>query len=471
MIEILVLTLSLLSSPAPASDGWSMPGVTAPVFDQARQPRGVPTAGGGGGGGGACEVGDLSGCQHYTIAELFATPTLGGFCPPDGPDANGHYIDQGPKGGMTFSPGGGLYIAAHDQTNGFDGVWEISIPARVSASSTATMNYATFVQTGVNPTESGGSDLSDEADEGTGEFAGASGLLVYNSKLYGTLASNYWGIVTNGSAHYVRSLTLSSTSGLLGLDSFGPSNAYTRWINKFLKEVPPEQVTALGGPVWSAAGQSWSILSTQSLGPSGCTMDPEDIDGSSTYHTCNVLLGYPDGHHTLGDSSTPGPHYLDSMQIFDGVLIDGTDNTLFFGTKGDHTAGYAGYGPGTANIALHGTPFPDPVTGPFQYNYDPVFSDEGFHAWPYSSWVWNYKTSDLAKVKAGILNMWDVVPTESGPIDAYFPIVTDATAGVRRVYSAAWKRSTRQLFLLQAGAGCIGANGVIWEFIMPGVTP
>jgi hypothetical protein len=410
--------------------------------------------------------------QHYTIAQLFATPTLGGFCPPDGPDGNGHYIDQGPKGAIAFSPGGGLYVAFNDATNGFPGIGEISIPARVYATSAATMNYATWVQDGVNPTHNGVSDMSDEADEGTAEPANPSGLLVYNDKLYGTLASNYWGTVTNGSAHYVRSLTLSSTAGLLGLDSFG-NNGITRYINRFLKLVPPEWVTALGGPVFSGAGQSWSILSTQSWGPSGCTIDPEDIDGSATYHTCNMLVGYPDGHRTLGDGTTPGPHYMENMQVFDGVLLDGTDNMLFFGTMGDINSPYAGYGPGTSNIALHGTPYPDPETGPFQYNYDPNFDASGFHAWPYQPWVWNYRLSDMARAKAGLINYWDVVPTESGPMTDYFPIVTDPVVAPQRIYSVAWKASTRQLFIHQATAGCIGGgpNGVYWEFIMPGTTP
>lgn len=421
------------------------------------------------GGDGDCTVGDVSGCQHYTIAELFATPTLGGFCPPDGGDANGHYIDQGPKGGMSFSASG-LFIAFDDHTNGFPGVAEISIPARVSASSAATMNYATWVQNGVNPTFNGSSDMSDEADEGTIEYAAPQGLLVYNSKLYGTLASNYWGVVTSGSAHYVRSLTLSSTAGLLGLDSFG-NNGITRWINKFLKPVPVEWQSTLGGPVFSGAGQSWSSLATQSRGPSGCTIDLEDIDGSSDYHPCNLLVGYPGDHPTLGDDTHIGPHYLPSMQIFDAVLIDGTDNIVFFGTKGDENSPYFGYGPGTPNIEEHGTPYPDPVNGPFQLSYDPVFADEGYHAWPYHAWAWNYKLSDLAKAKAGILNYWEVVPTESREIDSFFPIVTDPVSAPKRVYSAAWKASTRQLFLLQAGAGCIGGNGVIWEFIMPGTTP
>lgn len=415
-------------------------------------------------GGGACQVGDISGCEHYTIAELFATND-GGFCPPDGADSNGLYMDSGPQHGIALRPGGGMYMAGM-----YHQVAEISIPAPVYASSVATMNYASYIQAGVNPTLNGASDLSDEADEGTGEFAVPEALLVYNGKLYGTLASNYWGVVTNGSAHYVRSLTLASTSGLLGLDSFG-NNGITRYISKFLKEVPLEWRAALGGPVFSGAGQSYSILSTQSRGPSGCVIDPEEIDGTATYHACDLLVGYYDGHYTLGDSETAGPHYLESMQIRDGVLLDGTDNILFFGTKGDHDSAYFCYGPGTSDIELHNTPT---GIGDHVYCYDPVYSSaSGFHAWPYKTWVWNYRISDLAKVKAGTLNPWDVVPTESGTMDPYFPIVI-SDLGEHRIQGVAWDRTTRHLYVTQQGAGCTaggGGNAVPWRFTIPGTTP
>jgi hypothetical protein len=92
------------------------------------------------------------------------------------------------------------------------------------------------------------------------------------------------------------------------------------------------------------------------------------------------------------------------------AMIAGTRTVLYFGRNG---MGTLCYGNGTADQSLVGTMGPDGA----HYCYDPTSSDKGQHAYPYRYQIWAYDMNDLAAVKNGTKQPWDVVPYGVWPFD------------------------------------------------------
>jgi hypothetical protein len=408
---------------------------------------------------------DLESLPLYTGAELFADCD-GGFCPPADADANAVYFDFGPKHGMAWRAStGGLYVP-----NRFNQVAEWSVPALVTASSVATFNYAGFNQVHT-PDATEGKD--DEVDLGGVEPANTSAVLVYNDKLVGSLAINYDN-ADSGLCLYTRPLSTTATGSVVGIDGIINAGVF-RYFSKVFCDIPVEWQEALGGPVMGVAGNSYSINSTQSDGPSCASFDPDDIDGSHGMVPGTMLVGYTPGNEELGtwdDWPPPSEYYNFSMQVLGAFIPDGTRNMVFFGTMGDRDSIYAGYGIGTSNIAEHGTPYPDPVLGPHIIAYDPPFAgNSGGHCWPYKAYAWIYDLLDLKAVKDGEMSPWDCRPVELFDMDSVFPItITDVNA-IHQARGGAWDKTNRHLYISQEGAGCSGNNGAIWRFTIPGTTP
>lgn len=410
---------------------------------------------------------DLASLPLYTGAELFADLD-GGFCPPQTQCSNGIWFDFGPQHGFAFHEGGGLFMP-----NRYNQVPEITIPSLVLASSAATMNYSGYVQPHT-PNATEGKD--DEVDLGGIEPAVTSAVLVHDGKLIGSLAVNYDNANT-GVTLYTRPLNTNTTGSVVGIDGIIDSGK-ARYFNKVFCDIPLEWQDALGGPVMGIAGSSYSVISTQSDGMSCASFDPADIDGTHGMVPGTMLVGYPHGSHGQTDWGYWGQwppvsdFYNTSTQILGGFIPDGTRNMVFLGSMGARDSIYAGYGIGVSDISQHGIPEPDPVTGPFMYCYDPPYAgNSGGHCWPYKAYAWIYDLLDLKAVKDGAVEPWEIRPVELFDMDSVFPItITDVNA-IHQARGGAWDRTNRHVYISQHGAGCIGNNGVIWRFTIPGTTP
>jgi hypothetical protein len=100
------------------------------------------------------------------------------------------------------------------------------------------------------------------------------------------------------------------------------------------------------------------------------------------------LVGYPDGHTTLGPYSAASKFYGGSDQIFGVAMPFGTGSVCFFGRHG--TTYCYGESPSPCN--------------------DPTSPYKGPHGYPYVSACWLYDAAELAKVAAGTKQPWEVIP-------------------------------------------------------------
>ena len=99
------------------------------------------------------------------------------------------------------------------------------------------------------------------------------------------------------------------------------------------------------------------------------------------------------------------------------------------------------YGEGTDDPSLDRTPI-EPGSS-VVYCLDPASHSKGTHAYPYASYVWAYDASELALVRAGQKQPWEVQPYATWSLDLPF-----ATEG-RSLGGAAYDPLTRRLFLSQ----------------------
>lgn len=202
-------------------------------------------------------------------------------------------------------------------------------------------------------------------------------------------------------SHFVRPLDLSVTGQVTG--PFSVAGAQTGFLSGYMTHVPPALQTAFGGP--AVTGQCGiPIVTRTSQGPCAYAFDTATL---STGATGKPLVNYPAGHGLDGGYGAQGVHlvYNASMMVGGVVFPSGSASALFFGRIG---TGVYGYGKGTADKTLDGTPVPG-TTG-INYRYDPQDTNEGEHAWPYIGQVWSYPLSVLADVAAGRIQPWTAIP-------------------------------------------------------------
>lgn len=216
------------------------------------------------------------------------------------------------------------------------------------------------------------------------------GQLVYSNNLYVTGFSYYDGGYDATKSLWRRSTTISNNSGMVGPVPAGPGNQ--GMYNAYMDHIPSEYQPMLGGPA-VIGGCCWSVISRTSLGPALYAINPESPG------TVTPLVGYPDGHMTLNPPSTSGVVANFTTKISGVTFIEGSDSVLFVGNSGKGTYCYGiGYDP-----AL------DPV--PAEPCIDPDGrGNHGAHAYPYVHYMWAYDVNDLAQVKAGVKQMWEVFP-------------------------------------------------------------
>ncbi len=314
---------------------------------------------------------------------------VGAFRVPDGdsPDAQGFSFGGGP---MAYNPlHNSLFIGTLDNL-----LAEVSIPTPVVSADVSVLSFATLLQPFADPTEGTIGNMSG------GDLVNLGGLLVSNGKLYGTAYLYYDADGSQRASHYTRDLSLNAPS-FSGFHSLWQANL-TGFVSGYLATVPDDWQGALGGA--AITGQCCiPIVSRTSWGPDAVSWNPSDVVGDIELIPATPLVLYTADHPTLGQWDESNPVYGGTTQMGGVALVSGTRTALYFGSNGQ---GEFCYGPGTDDPNMAGQP--DAEGG--SYCYDPVSMDKGPHAYPYNFQIWAYDLNDLAAVKAGTMQMWDVRP-------------------------------------------------------------
>lgn len=229
------------------------------------------------------------------------------------------------------------------------------------------------------------------------------GLLVFGSRLVGT-AYEYYDV--SGFArlsHFTSGRTLAAVGDFKGMFAVGSLDP--GYLAGYMTAIPPAWQAALGGPALTGMCCLPGAYRT-SLGPGAFVFNPDDL-GVRTPAPATPLVYYSTAHPTLGTWEGNGmanPAYNMGSTITGVVFPRGTSSVLFFGRTG---LGAACYGPGTADAALVGKPSGDGVD---PWCHDPDNASKGTHAYPYAAYVWAYDANELAVVKSGRRQPWDVRP-------------------------------------------------------------
>lgn len=185
--------------------------------------------------------------------------------------------------------------------------------------------------------------------------------------------------------------------------------------------VPSEWRALLGGPVLT--GQCCiSILSRTSYGPSAASFDPAQI-GAVNPVPVSTLLHYPQAN-PLAPHDQNSPLFHGATRMAGMAFPSGFRSVLFFGRHGDNYC----YGSGV------------------DCN-DPVSTAQGVHAYPYRRQVWAYDANDLAAVKAGTKQSWEVQPYATWTLTG----IGDEAAGAAPLAGAYYDDTTRKLYVSVGG--------------------
>lgn len=315
---------------------------------------------------------------------------------------------------------GSLFLVGHDQAQL---VAEISVP-EIRTGATAGLATATLLQPFADVTEGRKATL----------YPGASnvkigGLLPYGGALYATVYGYYDGDGAQQLSHFVSGTDLSVTGDVQGPFKVGTVGAGV--VAGYLGLVPKAWQAAVGGPVLT--GQCCiSVISRSSYGPAVFTVDPAQL-GVTTPAPATPLVYYPQAHPIGGGLFT-------TTDVMGGVVFpEGTRSVLFFGRQG---VGPYCYGEPTSDQTLAATKVPD--EGDTVYCLDPTGGGKGDHAYPYEYRVWAYDANDLAAVRSGKVQPWDVKPYATWKPDLPFSVPNAIIRG------AAYDPASGRIFLSQA---------------------
>ena len=322
--------------------------------------------------------------------------------------ANGDSFAEG-GGPVTFNPSrNSLFIGNHHGR-----IAEVSIPAPVNSSDVTQLPFSSFLQGFYEPT---GGMLA----QITGSEASISGLLVMNDRMYGSASIYYDANNIQRVSHYSRPTTLSTSSGLVGMRQVW-IDEHSGFVSGFMATVPPEWQQKLGGP--AVTGQCCIPIAWRtSWGPSAFAFNPADINTVAKV-PAQPLVYYSSEHRTLGSWDGAAPIYNASTEITGVAILAGTRTALYVGRTG---TGPICYGIGTNNQSIVGTMSPDGAV----YCYDPTNDAKSQHNYPYQYQIWAYDLNDLAAVKAGTKQPWDVKPYGVWPFGLPFAATSMRIGGI-----------------------------------------
>lgn len=277
--------------------------------------------------------------------------------------------------GMGMGPdGASLYIGCHDQGTAYA---RISIPA-IGGRATIIEPCKTISLSSINPTDPNAKRIG--------------GLLSWNGRTIMSAYSFYDGNKTAVASHFA--------------DGAGPFRVGTLnpgFVGGYMGVIPQEWRGLLGGPAFTGLCCT-SIITRSSYGPSISVFDPDHV-GTTSPISSTMLVGYPEAHQTIGSFTSVGNTTgFGGATTIAGVAFPAKTSTVLF--VGSQPTTYC-YGTGTPNQALHGQPDGQGNI----YCYNPGGTYKGTHGYPWFESVWGYNAGDLADVKAGAKNPWDVKPT------------------------------------------------------------
>jgi len=203
---------------------------------------------------------------------------------------------------------------------------------------------------------------------------GIGGLIRLNGALIMSAYSSY----NNGGDEPSTHVTAADVAGLATGTLWKAGQTRPGMVSGPMGHVPAEWRALLGGPLL-VAQCCISIVSRSSRGPSVAVVDP------ATPSTSKWLVGYPEGHATLGtfEQDPPAPYYGASDTLGAVFIVPGTRSLLFVTRHGARAC----YGTG----AQCG---------------DPLNPNQATHGYPYHLQIVAY---DLAAVLAAA-NPWDATP-------------------------------------------------------------
>lgn len=303
-------------------------------------------------------------------------------------------FDYGGAGLAVGPTGESLFIVGHDQSNL---TAEISIPTLGQVASV--IQPLTDALQGRLP--------SINPSDPNKKLIGAQ--VVVDGWLYISAYSYYDGAGTQAASLFRRSwpqiLTDPSIVGPTRVGTLHPS-----WVSRLFVQVP-EAWRATFGP-WLIGGGPGSTEFNNSFGPTLSTWTASPV----------LLVGYPPTHPTLGpwqNGAPANPRYNMRSEVAGAAFVG--DSIYVIGTTGFGPSCYSG--PGVC--------------------YDPADPGGTAHAYPYGGYVWKYRAQDLAAVKAGTMQPWDVVP-ETFKLD-----LPTGDPNNQRIVSACYDPATRRLFVSQ----------------------
>jgi hypothetical protein len=336
--------------------------------------------------------------------------------------------------GASFSFGGSPAAYHPERDSLFVGtragrVAEINIPDPVNSQDVDALPFAKYLQPFNDPSDGGiKAELGDDGWT-------LAGLLVHDRRLFGSAVIFYDANNTQRSSHFSRPLALGD-SGATRLVRVGQGGKIG-FVAGYMARVPPEWQSRLGGPV--VTGQCClSVITRTSWGPSAFVFDPANVAAGKDAGA-QPLLYYDHEHPTLGPWEGSNPTYGGTTQVGGLAVIDGSRTALFIGRNG---SGTFCYGDGTADQALAN----NRREGGEHFCYDPTSSDKGQHAYPYRYQIWAYDLGDLAQVRAGRRDPWEIKPYAVWPIEFPTP-----EPGVR-IGGVAYDPTGRRLFIAQQQA-------------------
>lgn len=287
---------------------------------------------------------------------------IGSFDLPDAPGAGDRRcFEYQYPGAMGYNPAThSLIVKSHDWDSGWAG--EVSIPATLGGEA-AVLNGCKNITAG---------RIGQINGEGNRVHIG--GVLVKGNDML-VSAFPYYSNGTEDGTHFTRSTNFADTA-VRGPLRVGTTSSGT--IGGYMAHIPAAWQSSLKGDMLT--GQCClSIVSRTSYGPSVSSAYFNDVLAQSQ-PAATTLLNYPaDNPLAPYGDSTPSELWNGFTRIRGVAFPDGTASVLFFGR---HGTGEWCYGEGSD-------------CG------DPIYGDQGEHAYPYRAQVWAYNAHELAEVAAG----------------------------------------------------------------------
>jgi len=344
---------------------------------------------------------------------------------------------------------GSLYILGYDKL-----VTEISIPKIVDSRDSSVcpthdiscLNTASVVQGSFDVTNGQMTNIG--ANFSVVPEGSPAGFLVHNNKLIGSLQTQYDD--TNVYSHFTASLDwntgVPSSANFtgpyrLGVNPVDSTSTNAGFVGGYMAHIPSEYQAELGGPALTGMIVD-SVISRSSYGPDAWVFDPDQMAVGDPA-SAQMLLGYPSDHSTLMNyaSFADQPTANGSIQVRGLTFPEGSRSLIFWGWMGMGMSGKGSmcYGEATGTLsevadastvsawiaANNGQPYmcggnPISATDHNPCCYDPVRSgSKGEHAYPYIYRAWVYDAEDLAAVKAGTKNPWDLAPYAVWDLNSY----------------------------------------------------